>query len=627
MTVRPGNKMHFSIDKKWKVLPVVPNEIKASFSDFSDVMMQLLYNRGIRDEQSAIAYVNGTYPLNDPFLLKDMKKAVDTILNSIDCHEKIAVFGDYDVDGITATAILTQVLISMGADVTPYIPDRFIDGYGVNINALDHLNAKSINLIITVDCGIRSPNELYYAKNNLGMKVVVSDHHMPEEQLPEVDAIICQKQPDDFYPDKNLSGAGLAYKIAEALQITRSIPNIDIRDWLDLAALGTVADVVPLTGENRTIVRQGVNRLRIGKRVGLTSLMQVAGIKISNVTAMDISFGIAPRLNAAGRIESNHAPEKDELSILNNNNPLDLSLDIPFSEVGSSVFVDSEVQMDQKITQIFIEKHKETQKALNILLTNDISVAGILAQDLDSLNRNRQKLTHEMQKLAETQINPDDLILHARHGEFNSGLVGLVAAKLTEFYYRPTIIGYKGKSNTRASCRSIPEFHITNALDLCNDLLLQHGGHAMAAGFTVENDKWDLLIERLTLIAKSELEIENIKPYLNADIEIPLHKIPKNILIELDRMEPIGAENPPALFISKNLYVVRAKTVGIDEKHLKLTLMDEMERNVKYDGIAFNQGYWLKNMPNKVDIIYQFERNFFNGNINTQLNIKDIKAA
>ncbi len=619
--------MQFSIEKKWKVAPLVPDHIKEVFAEFSEVMVQLLYNRGYEDTESAINYLNGSSSLCDPFLLKDMKKTVETILHCIDNQEKIVVFGDYDVDGITATAILTQVLSEMGADVTPYIPDRFIDGYGVNINALDNLYAKSTNLIITVDCGIRSPNELYYAKKNLGMKVVVSDHHMPEDQLPEVDAIICQKQPGDLYPEKNLSGAGLAYKIAEALLLTRPFPNIDIRDWLDLAALGTVADVVPLTGENRSIVRQGVNRMRMCKRVGLISLMQVAGIKISNVTAMDISFGIAPRLNAAGRILSNHEPGENTTPVMNSENPNDIPFDIPLSEDSNQILTDSDSQLDPVVAQIFIEKHKETQKALNILITSDKQVAGLLAQELDDLNRRRQKLTHEMQKLAETQINPEDLLLHARHEEFNSGLVGLVAAKLTEFYYRPTIIGYKGKINTRASCRSIPEFHITNALDHCNDLLLQHGGHAMAAGFTVENDKWDELIDRLTSIAKQELDLENINPYLNADIEIPINKIPKNILIDLDRMEPIGAENPPALFISRKLHVFRAKAVGADEKHLKLTLKDSLTSNEAYDGIAFNQGYWLKNLPNKIDIIYQYERNFFNGNIYSQLNIKDIKAS
>jgi single-stranded-DNA-specific exonuclease len=619
--------MQFSIEKKWKVAPIVPDNIKESFTGFSDVMVQLLFNRGFKDAQSAVDYLNGTSPLSDPFLLKDMEKAVETILYSIDNHEKIVVFGDYDVDGITATAILTQVLSEIGADVTPYIPDRFIDGYGVNINALDNLFAKATNLIITVDCGIRSPNELYYAKNNLGMKVVVSDHHMPEEQLPEVDAIICQKQPGDQYPDKNLSGAGLAYKIAEALLLSRPFPNLDIKDWLDLAALGTVADVVPLTGENRVIVRQGVNRMRMCKRVGLISLMQVAGIKISNVTAMDISFGIAPRLNAAGRILSNHEAVKNTTPDSISNNPIDTSFDIPLSEDPYPILANSEDQVNQTVAQIFVEKHRETQKALNILITSDKNVAGLLAQELDDLNRKRQKLTHEMQKLAETQINPDDLLLHARHEEFNSGLVGLVAAKLTEFYYRPTIIGYKGKSNTRASCRSIPEFHITNALDLCSDLLLQHGGHAMAAGFTVENEKWDELLEKLTRIAQQELNLENINPYLIADIEIPINKIPKNILIELDRMEPIGAENAPALFISRRLYVYRAKAVGVDEKHLKLTLKDSLNTNETYDGIAFNQGYWLKNLPNMIDIIYQYERNFFNGNIYSQLNIKDIKAS
>lgn len=619
--------MQFSLEKKWKVASIVPDPIKEKFSGFSEVMVQLLYNRGFQDPEEALNYLNGSSSFHDPFLLKDMSKAVESILYSIDHSEKIIVFGDYDVDGITATAILTQVLQELGADVAPYIPDRFVDGYGVNTIALDKLHSNSVNLIITVDCGIRSPNELYYAKNNLGMKVIVSDHHTPEDHLPEVDAIICQKQEGDQYPDKNLSGAGLAYKIAEALLKTRPLTHASAQEWLDLAALGTVADVVPLTGENRVIVRLGINRLRICKRAGLVSLMQVAGIKITNVTAMDIGFGIAPRLNAAGRILSNHK-DKEKLII----SPIisstdDASFEIPLLEDSELNFSEAEIANEEIPATLLSQKHEETQKALNILMTDDKQIAGMLAQELDDLNRKRQKLTQEMQKLAETQINPDEVLLHARDEDFNSGLVGLVAAKLTEFYYRPSIIGFKGVKNTRASCRSIPEFHITNALDLCSDLLLQHGGHAMAAGFTVENEKWDELVERLTKIVNESLDFEKVKPYLNADIDIPLNKIPKNILIELDKLEPIGSENPPALFVSRKLQVIRAKAVGADEKHLKLTLKDDLNSYETYDGIAFNQGYWLKNIPGKIDIIYQIERNFYNGNVYTQLNIKDIKAS
>jgi len=614
--------MHIPIEKDWKIAPLVPEDIRGNLSGYSKVMTQLLYNRGIENNDSAESYLHGSNVLHDPFLLKDMQKAVDCLLQAIDAGEKIAVFGDYDVDGITATALLTQVLEKIGANVIPYIPDRFTEGYGVNLIALNILRSRDVNLIITVDCGIRSPNELYFAMNDLGMKVIVSDHHMPDDLLPKVDAIVCQKQPGDEYPEKNLSGVGIAFKIANALLISRPVAGVEIGDYLDLAALGTVADVVPLTGENRAIVRRGLTKLRMTRRVGLIALMQVAGIKINSVTTSDISFGIAPRLNAAGRILSNHAKPIPEIPILKSESALEIPSTNDIDDISEldSIILDDDIPLQENQNPI----REETQKALNILMTNDKSLAGLLAQDLDDLNKKRQKMTQEMQKMAETQINSEDLCLCARDEQFNSGLVGLVAAKLTEFYYRPTIIGYKGKVNTRASCRSIPEFHITEALDLCKDLLLQHGGHAMAAGFTIENEKWDELIQRLMQIIKEKLDQEKIKPKINVDLEIPLKNLPKDILIELDKMEPLGADNPPAIFVSRKVQIVRSKPVGQDEKHLKLTLKDG---STIFDGIAFNQGYWAKELPNTIDILYQIERNIYNGNIYTQLNIKDIKTS
>lgn len=581
--------MQFSIEKAWHIAPKIPVEEITKFNGYSEVMAQLLFNRGYSDAYSADSFLNDGGEFFDPFLLLDMEKTVAIILSAIDAGDQIAVYGDYDVDGISATALMTQVLSCFGARVTAYIPDRFSEGYGVNTNALEKLRSAGIALIITVDCGIRSINELTYATHELGLKVIVSDHHGPLEVLPLVDAIVCQKRAEDIYPEKNLSGVGLAFKIAQALFQMRPIEGIDVRDWLDLAALGTVADVVPLVGENRTIVKQGLVRMRICKRVGLTALINVARLKMGALSAMDISFGIAPRLNAVGRLESIQNEIED------------------FSQISSELSLPI-----------------SAQKALSILMTDDFQIAGLLAQELDDLNRKRQQLTRDMQSRAEQLINDEDLLLFAADQEFNSGLVGLVAAKLTEFYYRPTIIGFMGTEKTRASCRSIPEFHITEALDRCQDLLLQHGGHAMAAGFTVANENLPLLIERLQQIANEKLNQENVQPGLQVDIDIPLRNVPKDILLDLDRLEPIGSGNPPAIFVSRNVSVIYAKTVGSDKSHLKLTLQDGKDR---YDAIAFRQGYWEKALPNQIDILYQIDRNFFNGKITTQLNIKDIKAS
>ncbi|PKO06818.1 MAG: single-stranded-DNA-specific exonuclease RecJ [Chloroflexi bacterium HGW-Chloroflexi-3] len=559
--------MQIANEKEWIIAPQIPENIKSELSGVSDIMQQILYNRGIMDSISAAQFFNKEANAYDPFLLQNMDKAVERIFHAIDTQESIAVFGDYDADGITSTALLSEVLNTLGAHVTPYIPERE-EGYGVNTNAIDFLYDQKISLIITVDCGIRSPEELRYAQE-LGMTVIVTDHHVPAETIPDVHCVICPRVKGDQYPDKNLSGVGIAYKLAQALfQIKNG--SIEFADeWLDLAAIGTVADVVPLLGENRLIVTKGITAIRFSKRIGLKSLIAVAGFDQRKINTVDISFGIAPRLNAAGRLDS-------------------------------------------------------PKKALNLLLTKDMNEAGLLSQELDDINRKRQKITQDMQELAQKEIDENNLIIHVFDKEFTSGLVGLVSAKLTEFFYRPSIVGYIGDEYTRASCRSIPEFNITNALDNCENLLVRHGGHAMAAGFTVVNENLEKLIEKLELIAETELDPKDLRPKINIDIEYPLYKIPIDILNELDQLEPLGAENSEAVFVSRGVEVKNARTVGRDENHLKLRLRD---RHAEYDAIAFNQGFWGKEMPTRIDVVYSIERNHYNGNIYKQLRVKDLKPS
>jgi single-stranded-DNA-specific exonuclease len=559
--------MQMATEKEWIIAPKVPEEIKGELSGVSDIMQQILYNRGIMDSISAAHFFDKEANAHDPFLLKDMDKSVERIFLAIDAQERIAVFGDYDADGITSTALLSEVLHTLGALVTPYIPERE-EGYGVNTNAIDFLHDQEISLIITVDCGIRSPEELRYAQD-LGMTVIVTDHHVPAEIIPDVHSIICPRVKEDQYPDKNLSGVGIAYKLAQAL-FQRKSGSIEFADeWLDLAAIGTVADVVPLLGENRLIVAKGLTAIRFSKRIGLKSLISVAGFDQRKINTVDIGFGIAPRLNAAGRLDS-------------------------------------------------------PKKALNLLLTRDLNEAGLLSQELDDINRKRQKITQNMQESAQKDLDENKLIIHVFDTQFTSGLVGLVSAKLTEYFYRPSIVGYIGEAYTRASCRSIPEFHITNALDKCEHLLVRHGGHAMAAGFTVANENLEKLVQELELIAETELDPKDLRPKINIDMEYPLHKLPLDILNELDKLEPLGADNSEAVFVSRGVEVRNARTVGKDENHLKLRLRD---KHVEYDAIAFNQGYWAKEMPTRIDVVYSIERNHYNGNIYKQLRVKDLKPS
>lgn len=559
--------MPLPLIKRWVIADPIPPQTNENLNSFSTSLRQILFNRGIHDAEQAQQFLDCSYETGNPDDLSGMNTAVERLLQAVDRQERIAVYGDFDVDGVTATVLMVEVLEAFGAQVQAYIPNRFDEGYGVNNDALDALAAGGVRLVITVDCGIRSVAEAEHAAG-LGLELIISDHHHPGAQLPRAEAVICPKQPGDNYPDKELAGVGLAYKIAQALFKRRSIESRTAADWLDLVALGTVADIVPLVGENRVLVRAGLYQMRLGRRQGLLSLAQAAGLSVASLAAPDISFGLAPRLNAAGRLESALA-------------------------------------------------------AYNLLHSKDVNETGLLAQKLDDQNHERQRLTLDMQAQAESGIDSDGLksIIMSFNPGFNPGVVGLVAAKLTEAYYLPSIVGTQIEEYTRASCRSIPEFHITHALDECSDLLVRHGGHALAAGFTVHNDHLGELISRLEEISRRELGDLDLRPALRADLEIPLSDLKPELLKDLDRLQPTGASNPDAAFVTRNVKVARWKTVGSEKKHIKLTLTDG---HIYFEGIAFRQGHWAESMPEKIDILYNFERNVYNGRESLQLNIRDI---
>jgi single-stranded-DNA-specific exonuclease len=496
---------------------------------------------------------------------------MDRILYAIKHHERIVIYGDYDADGVTATAVLGLALKSIGAEVQEYIPNRFDEGYGLNLEALKMLSEQGANLIITVDCGIRSWEEADFAQM-VGMDLIITDHHHPLDELPDAYAVINPKQTGDDYPEKNLSGVGLAYKLVEAIWQSGKFPQLDSRDYLDLVTIGTVADLVPLTGENRSLVRSGLELIRQPIRQGIMSLIGVSGITPARITTTDIGFALAPRLNASGRLESALA----SLQLLTSSSPME---------------------------------------------------AGQLAQWLDIQNRERQKITRDIQAKAEKQIIVDDqipLLLFAADAEYNAGVVGLAASRLTEQYYRPSIIASIGESFTRGSCRSIPEFHITQALDQCKDLLEHHGGHAAAAGFTVRNELLPSLIEQLRDIAQEQLADVDLRPKIVAETEIPLSELKPELLKYIDWLQPTGMGNPMPVFLSRGLRVLRQKTVGAEGSHLKLTVTDG---RITYDAVAFRQGHWLAQLPPKIDMMYIFELNEFNGQVSLQLNVKDIKAS
>ncbi|HRN51401.1 MAG TPA: single-stranded-DNA-specific exonuclease RecJ [Anaerolineales bacterium] len=559
------------LEKIWKVADLITPEVDQVLASYPSLLRQILFNRGHHTPETAKRYL-GAMPIegNDPLGMKDMAAAVDRIEHAIRNQELIAVYGDYDADGVTATALLVQAIQAVGGRARDYIPDRFEEGYGLNIQALHTLKDGGVSLVISVDCGVRSLAEAAEARK-IGLDLIITDHHTPGAELPDALAIINTKQDGDEYPEKQLAGVGTAYKLAAALQ-ARLQPNGDPMMGLDLVALGTVADMVPLAGENRWLVRQGLEQIRRPTRQGLMSLMGAAGVKPGKVSSGDIGYMLGPRLNAAGRMENAKA-------------------------------------------------------AYDLLTTNDVFKAGQLAQYLDVRNKERQVLTREISSSAEmlaTQDDPEALLLFAFHPEYSSGVVGLAASRLVERFYRPAIVGQQGDTFTRASCRSIPHFHITHALEQCAELFENFGGHAAAAGFTIRNERMPELLERLKAIAQAELGALDLRQVIKVDAEVPLHQLKPDTLHQLALLEPTGFGNPQVNLVSRGLTVRSVRTVGAEARHLKLTVSDGQ---IVYDAIAFGMGEWLGSMPAAIDLMYRFETNEFNGRTSLQLNVRDLKPA
>jgi single-stranded-DNA-specific exonuclease len=560
------------ITKRWEVAPALPIEAVQELSGYHPILRQILYNRGYRTHEAARLFLEAqTPPGCEPANLLNLLSAIDRIDFAIQHKESIVVYGDYDADGVTATALLGLALKTQGARVREYIPNRFDEGYGLNLEALRNLAEDGTNLIITVDCGIRSWEEAEFSQS-AGIDLIITDHHYPLDELPCAFSVINPKQAGDMYPEKNLAGVGLAYKLIEALSSLPNYSNLDGRDYLDLVALGTVADLVPLTGENRALVRAGLELIRQPIRQGLMALIGVSGLNPARINTTDIAYALAPRLNASGRLESALA-------------------------------------------------------SLNLLTATEPMEAGQLAQWLEIQNRERQKVTREIQQKSEQRIIIDDKIpylLFDADPEYNAGVVGLAASRLTEQYYRPAIIASVGEQFTRGSCRSIPEFHITQALDECKELLEHHGGHAAAAGFTVRNEYLEELIGRLRIIAKEQLETMDLRPKILAEAEVSLTELKPELLKYLGWLQPTGMGNPVPIFMSRGLKVTRQRAIGAEGAHLKMAVTDG---RITYDAIAFRQGHWLANLPPVIDLMYAFELNEFNGQVSLQLNVRDIRAS
>ncbi len=565
--------MSITVRTRWIIAPAAPSDLLARFPDLCPTVVQVLYNRNLRQPDKVRAFIGQEAPLHDPFRLKGMSAAVERIQQAIQGGERIAVYGDFDADGVTSTVLLVQTLQALGATVAPYIPDRVDEGYGLNTDALDNLAERGATLIVTVDCGIRSADEVAYG-NRLGLDIILTDHHSVGLQLPPALATLNPKQPGCEYPFKELAGVGVAFKLAQALlAVVEGRNSLREEHLLDLVALGTVSDIVPLVDENRSLVQRGLKRLNAPQRKGIQALMEKAGVRVGYVNSTAIGFMLGPRLNAAGRLHS-------------------------------------------------------AMLAYHLLMTRDPARASHYADQLNQLNQERQRLTLEATEQARTQVVDEagavPHLLFAASPDFKAGIVGLVASRLTEEFYRPSVVLERDKEESRASCRSVPEFHITHALDECADLLMRHGGHAAAAGFTVRNENLPALQERLQAIARRELEETELVPKLEIDAELSLGHGLYELHTQLDRLQPFGESNPSPTFLSRRLRVGRQQTIGSDGQHLKLAVSDG---RAWWDAVAFRRGKKADNLPDHIDLAYQLDMNEWNGQKRLQLIVRDWRPA
>ena len=566
------------MDKKWKIKEPAGQELINEFPEMDRVVLQLLYNRGLTTQAEIDVFLGPDYERDqyDPFLFNQMEHAVKLIMAALEAQKKIVVYGDYDADGVTSTALMYLTLKKLGAkNLSVYIPNRLHEGYGLNMTAVKELAQQGTNLIVTVDCGITNVDEVKTAQAQ-GIQVVVTDHHLTGKELPPAAAIICPTVEDEKYPFKSLAGVGVAFKVAQAL-LRKSVGNYNaFEKWLlDLVAIGTVADIVPLFGENRVLVKWGLLVLNKTQRLGLQELISSINIK-SILSSYNIGFQIAPRLNAAGRMD-----------------------------------------------------HANT--AYELLVTDDEAEAMAIVNDLNNKNRKRQKITEEMMKISLEQlgkVSDKQKILFSQYDGWSPGLVGLAAGRLSDKFSRPVIVFGKMGDKYVGSGRSIEEFDITQALSECAEYLENFGGHKQACGLTIIGaDNFNKFKEKLSQIAEEKLAQTELKPVLPIEAEIKLSQANWELIDALNKFAPFGEGNSEPLFVTYNLEICDMITMGSNKQHLRLDLKDDSIGKCK-KFVGFNLvEKWINKIKigDKVEAVYKLSVNEWNGNREIEFMIIDIR--
>ena len=559
--------------KKWQIYETDNEKVNELIKKYNlnILLATILVNKNITDEKVLSKFLHPTRnDFYDPFLMPDMELAVNRILKAIENKEKIIIYGDYDADGITSITVLKSFFKDLGIEVDSYIPNRLEEGYGLNKPAVKQIVEKGYELMITVDCGISAIEEIKYA-NELGIETIVTDHHEVGEDLPDAIAVVDAKRKDNIYPCRDLAGVGVVFKLIQALAIKLKLKEEAFLKYLDIVCIGTISDIVPLVDENRVITKLGLMLVNQTRNIGLKSLLMSSGYKKLDSTT--ISFGVAPRINACGRM--GHAEE-----------------------------------------------------ALKLFLSDNISEVQELTKRLNDYNIKRQEkeksiYREALEMIEKEHLDENDTIIVAGEN-WHHGVIGIVASKITELYFKPSILLCYEGDEAKGSGRSIPGFDLHVALMKCLDHIEKFGGHSMAIGITIKREELEEFRDSLEKVAR-EAHIEDITPIIQIDAKISLNDINKEMVESLKQLEPFGEGNKMPVFVIKNLKIdsIRALTEG---KHLKLTLK---EGNNIIDAIGFNMGELAEEykIGNKIDVVGVLEINSFNGVDSVQINMKDIMKS
>jgi single-stranded-DNA-specific exonuclease len=603
---------------QWHINNSITEDIISQYPEINPIIIQLLWNRDIKSNLDIDNFINSDYhDLLNPFLILDMQKSIDRIIQALKNKERVVIFGDYDADGVTGSTILYQALkttflalhqqgkfnLSTSLDkevdnfIKVYIPDRHKEGYGLKDSGVNYILESEAKLVLTVDCGVRSKEEIK-AIQGAGIDVIVIDHHSVPEEMPPAFGIIVPKRKGDPYPFKELCGAGLAFKVITALlseartQVGYDFIPLGYEKWLlDLAAIGTIADMVPLVGENRIIVRYGLYVLGKTRNLGLKSLMdnigivtevdEIDGIDTNTISVYSVGFQIAPRINAAGRIA--HA-----------------------------------------------------NQAFQLFTTEVKDEAVKLAEELQILNDNRKSLTENILKEVEERISQyenieNQALIFEGDKNWSIGVLGIVASRLVEKYYRPVILYQEQSHHCVASARSIPEFDISKTVQDMESMLISGGGHSQAAGITFDNHSKDEIKEFFRSQIREKVDINNLHPYKNVDMEIQAQDIDWDLYDAFYKLAPFGMGNSTPIFLVKKLRILDIKVIGADKKHIKLKLSSESQIGTPLliDAIGFNFGNSVDELHRNdiIDLVFKLEVNEWNGNRELQLNIVDIASS